>query len=371
MHIRRVIAPDIRQALRRVREEAGPDAVILSNRRVEGGIELVAALDYDDEALADAALPAPEPEDRPIRHAAPTAAPVAPVPGDAALASVYEELGRLRQLVEGQFAEWTWQTLGRRQPARAELLRYLDTLGFMPEIATRLADAVPDGLGFEESRVRAASALTGMLPCAGDVLDHGGVIALVGPTGVGKTTTLAKLAARHCLRHGARSLALITTDNWRIGARQQLFDYGRILDVGVRAVANAAELAEALDQFATRHLVLVDTSGMGQRDARLTAELDALFAAPATIRPWLVIEAGTERRRARETVRAFARLPLAGAVLTKQDECTSPGGALGALIETALPIVCVTDGQRVPEDLRPARATDLAQHCFGMEIAHV
>jgi flagellar biosynthesis protein FlhF len=194
------------------------------------------------------------------------------------------------------------------------------------------------------------------------------VLALLGPTGVGKTTTVAKLASRFVREHGARHLGLLTTDNYRVGAHEQLQNYGRLLGVPVQMVDSAEDLATALAALANKRLVLVDTAGMSQRDLRLGEALASLRR--DGLRCYLTLASNAHETMLDETIAAFGALPLAGCVLTKLDECPSLGGTLSALIRHRLPVACVTDGQRVPEDLRPARARDLVSLAAQRAQAH-
>ncbi|RMD78618.1 MAG: flagellar biosynthesis protein FlhF, partial [Gammaproteobacteria bacterium] len=281
--------------------------------------------------------------------------------GETVLEEMRRELRMLRGMVEGQLAELAWRDYRHRAPLQAELVRRLEGLGLSEALARELVRPFPPaGDDHERAWEEALRALARRIPISrDDPLASGGVVALVGPTGVGKTTTVAKLAARFALRRGVRRIALVTTDNFRVAAHEQLRTYGRLLDVPVRVAADAAELAALLDELADRELVLVDTAGMGQRDLRLSEQLGLLHGAGARVRSYLVLAAGSDPQALEEVVRAFGRVPLEGCVLTKLDEATALGGALEAVIRHRLPVLCVSDGQRVPEDLHPAEAEDL------------
>jgi flagellar biosynthesis protein FlhF len=192
-----------------------------------------------------------------------------------------------------------------------------------------------------------------------DILTQGGVVALVGPTGVGKTTTVAKLAARYSLRHGSKRVALVTTDCYRIGAHEQLRTYGRILDVPVRVTSDETELRTVLQSLADKSLVLIDTAGMGQRDLRLSEHLALINSGLPRIRTYLVLGATAQMSGMEEIVSAFQGAKLTGCIATKVDETTRLGGLLSVVIDKHLPVAYLSDGQRVPEDLHPARAQDL------------
>ncbi|MCF1426693.1 MAG: flagellar biosynthesis protein FlhF, partial [Shewanella sp.] len=210
--------------------------------------------------------------------------------------------------------------------------------------------------------------LANMLDNRGDdIVRQEGVIALVGPTGVGKTTTLAKIAARFAAYHGADQVALITTDHYRIGAYEQLATYGKIMGCPVKQAHDFNELEQVLYQFRNRKLVLIDTAGMGQRDLRLYQQLDNLVANKRLpIRSYLVMAATAQRNVMQDAVKHFKRIPLSGAILTKLDESVSLAGALSILIQNGLPLNYVTDGQRVPEDLSVADTLKLAQQALSV-----
>ena len=372
MRIKRYFAQEIRQAIAQVREELGPDAVILSTRRTEGGVELVAATDYD-EGLLERELAAPA--GRPAAPSAPAPAAAGERPGpaaadagegakerrvvwaqDPAIVQMREEIQALRGLIEEGLSRLAWGELGRRAPRRVELLRRLGALGLAPEVAAAVAEQVGEQDDGERAWRQALAALARMLPVAADdLLDEGGIVALVGPTGVGKTTTVAKLAARFALRHGQRSVALVSTDGYRVGAHDQLLTYGRLLGVPVQPAASREELGRVLQGLLDRRLVLIDTAGMGPRDLRLSEALGALAGVPM-VRRYLVLSAAAHPAALEEAVRAFAPAGLDGCVLTKLDEAGTLGEALSVTIRHRLPVAWLTDGQRVPEDLQPARA---------------
>lgn len=365
MQIKRYSAPDMRRALHQVRQAQGAQAVILSSRRLPDGVEVIAADEYDA-ALVERLAAAGDGETLPTgtgRELPATAAMAGPADldrlawaVDPAISQLRSELTNLRALLE---AELRQSAALRRTPLQAQLAQYLEQLGLAPaligDLLGQLGETQDLGVAWRELL---GQHLTARIPIAGhDVLADGGVVALLGPTGVGKTTTVAKLAARFVREHGARHLGLLTTDNHRIGAHEQLQNYGRLLGVPVQMVDSADDLATALAALANKRLVLVDTAGMSQRDLRLGEALAALRR--DGLRCYLTLASNAHETMLDETITAFGALPLAGCTLTKLDECPSLGGTLSAVIRHGLPIACVTDGQRVPEDLRPARARDL------------
>jgi len=188
----------------------------------------------------------------------------------------------------------------------------------------------------------------------------------VGSTGVGKTTSIAKLAARYVLRHGQRHVALVTTDSYRIGAHEQLMTYGRLLGIPVQVASDHNELRSTLNSLSDKRLVLIDTAGMSQRDVRLTEQFATLSDTGLPIRTLLVLSATVHPSVMDETIRAFSGVPLDGAILTKLDEAASLGGVLSAVIEQQLPLRFVTNGQRVPEDMQVARTSELIQQATAL-----
>lgn len=398
MKIRRFFASDMRQAIRMVREEQGPDAVILSSRRVEGGIEIVSAMDYDQELVTGMAgeqgteapreaaaapgaddvmalLDAPAPRSRPARAAEPpdSARPpaAARAPGivwsqDPALVAMQREIESLRGMLQDQLAGLAWNDLSLREPERAQLIRDLEYLGLDPALARDIAGKVRHIDSREHAWREALQHLARRIPVAPETShDPEGIVTLVGPSGVGKTTTVAKLAARHVQAYGRHSLALVTTDAYRIGAYRQLQTYGQILGVPVHLAQTAGELHDILSGLQGKQRIFVDTAGMSQRDLSLVEEIAGLAAIPHQ-RPLLVVAANTQQAVMEEIFRAFGRLSLEGVVLTKVDEAVSLGPALSALCAGGLPLMYVSEGQRVPEDLSSARAERLVSRAVSL-----
>ncbi|BCO31042.1 flagellar biosynthesis protein FlhF [Thiohalobacter sp. COW1] len=407
MKIKRFFAQDMRHAIRKVREELGADAVILSNRKLDQGIEIIAAIDYDESlvgggadavpeaAAAQPGAPAPETAgtyDARARYSeapaqAPADAPAPPAPAtagsrsqarnpladiewdhDPAIIEMRREIQEMRGLLENQLAHLAWGELNRRRPAEAGILRRLSALGLPSALCTELAQAAGETADPEQGWRRALALLAQRLPVTDDdILSQGGIVALVGSTGVGKTTTVAKLAARYALRHGPRSVALVTTDSYRIGAHEQLFTYGRILGVPVQVAGDHNELHNALQSLRDKRLVLIDTAGMSQRDLRLSEQFTTLREAGLPIRSYLVMSATTQAGVLEEAVRAFNQGRLDGCILTKVDEAAALGGAISIIAGHQLPLAYVGDGQRVPEDLHPARAQNLVNRALSLQ----
>ena len=326
-----------REALRAVKRALGAEAIILANRTVEGGVEITA---LKAEALG-------------AMHAALGPAAAAAQGGGEWESVLAREIEALRGVLEVQLGGLVWGDLLRREPVQARLLRELLHAGFSPGLARLLAGKLPAGAEAGRAMRIAHDALAANLACApeDEIVERGGVYALMGPTGVGKTTTAAKLAARCVVRHGAERVALLTTDTYRIGAHEQLRLYGRILGLPVHAVCDEEDLRAVLGDLEGRHIVLIDTVGMSQRDRRVSEQLGMLCGA-GHVNRLLLLSACGSADSLDETVRAYRGAEgLAGAVLTKVDEAVSLGGALDVIIRHRLKLQYVTNGQRVPEDL--------------------
>jgi flagellar biosynthesis protein FlhF len=381
MKIKHYRAPDMRQALRQVRDAQGPDAVILSSRRIAGGgVEVVAAVDYDGDDIETQAPPSQSRSQVETRSARPAPQQAARSASNenvdyAALVrglgservelgdnhtDVNEELRTLRRMLETQLATLAWNDLTRRAPLQTELLKQLTTLGLAQDLALEIVAQLPARMELQESQRLALALMARRIEATGERwMDAGGVVALMGATGVGKTTLIAKLAARWVLRHGPRDLVLISTDSVRIGAQEQLHTLGRLLGVPAYAIDGAAELRDLLDHLSEKRLVLIDTAGLSPRDPRLADELAMLAAASERMETTLVLSAAAQAGAIEEAVERFSAARPVTCILTKLDEATSLGGAISALIRTKLPLAYVSDGQRVPEDLAPARAHQL------------
>jgi len=362
MVVRKFFAASTREALKHVRDALGADALILSNRQVKGGVEIMAVA---------------EPEVASVMATAPAAAvgnvqiPERYMARDAVTTQdLVNEVRLLRGMVEGQLAGFAWKDLTRGSPVQAELIRELLGRGFSPGFARALSTRMPTLYDRTRALRWARQVLANSLRCvrAGDdIVSKGGVYALVGPTGVGKTTTVAKLAASCTLQHGAHQLALVTTDSYRIGAVDQLRIYGKILGVPVFSVKDEQDLAVTLAELRGRKLVLIDTVGMSQRDKRIADQIALLTGRGKGVQRLLLLSAVAQGEALEDTVQRYRGEGLAGCVLTKVDEALSLGGAVDVIVRSKLPLHYVTNGQRVPEDLHLASALYLVERAFRGE----
>ncbi len=277
------------------------------------------------------------------------------------MAHMKKEMASIRQLLEHQLSGLMWQDMAQKDPSRALLVNRLMALGLTEQVADQVAGYVPSHMNEQDSWKQALKFVGEQINTTNnDVIHRGGVVALVGPTGVGKTTTIAKLAARFAQIHGADQVAMISTDSYRIAGFEQLVTYGRIIGCQVKLAQDDQSLDTLLQQFAKKKLVLIDTAGMGQRDMRLANHLATLITnARVKIRNYLVLAANTQQRVMQENVERFKKVPLSGCIYTKLDESLSVGEIISTSIQNGLPIGYLTDGQRVPEDIKVANAVKL------------
>ena len=371
MNIKKFIAPTARQALRDIRNELGEEAVILSNRSTELGVEIVAMANDVMEQLTGTALPARPPvptRKQPVverqqteavaksgsdsRQADETVERVIAPTALYAESSILVEIKAMHSTLQKQIETLSWSNVQQRDPQRAGLLRRMLNAGFSTLLARQLLDKMPEGREQGESWIK--QVLKRNIHVAGeadDIVAKGGVYALIGPTGVGKTTTTAKLAARAVVRYGADKVALLTTDSYRIGAYEQLKIYGKILGVSVHSVKDTDDLRLTLSALRHKHLVLIDTVGMGQRDERV-AEQSEMFDATGVQR-LLVLNSTSGGDTLEEVVRMYHSSKVVGCIATKLDEAVNLGALLDVVVRHRLVMHYMANGQRVPEDLHP------------------
>jgi flagellar biosynthesis protein FlhF len=397
MNIRKFSADTSREAIRLVRQALGSDAVVLSNRLVDGKVEILAMADGAANSLADLSHSTPKvpvtaqftprvvAELKPVQtHQAPRPVPAAVAPAPVAVpapvtikatapSEMFEfmtEIRSMRGMLQSQFSELSWTNTQKREPQKIEILKEMLATGLSASLSRHLLDKMPEsevatnGMNWIKS-ILAHNLST--ISNESEILEKGGVYALVGPTGVGKTTTTAKLAARCVMRHGPGKLALITTDGYRIGGYEQLRIYGKILGVMVHSVKDEADLRIALAELKDKHTVLIDTVGVGQRDKMVTEQVAMLSGAGTNVKRLLCLNATSTGETLSEVVRAYQGSGLAGCILTKLDEAATIGGALDIAIRQKLNIYYVASGQRVPEDLHIANKQYLVDRAFKLK----
>jgi len=371
MKISRFIGASSREVMRQVRAALGPEALIVSNRSVADGVEVLATLDEAASGAAPAgaapgpalpALPGPPLESRPAAARAADGA-------DGLEAAIGALRGALETRLDGLL--WGGADAPGREPQRAALFRLLLDVGFSARLARAMLERLPGGLAQREAQAWVRNELVTHLPVLArddDLWDQGGVYALVGPTGVGKTTTLAKLAARCVAREGRERVAMLTTDHFRIGALEQLQIYGRLMGVPARSVRDVAELRATLAELGDRKIVLIDTTGISQRDRNVAAQAALLCGAGRPVRRLLVLNAASQGDTLDEVAHAYrhgAGDGLSGCIITKLDEAARLGPALDTAVRHRLPVHYVCVGQKVPEDLSPARADELVDRALA------
>lgn len=357
MKMRRIVSPDMRKAMAKIREELGPDAVILSSKKVSEGMEVVAAIDYDEQDTSTAL----ELQNVPLLQQGENQALQTPAPRQTQeITAMRDDIDQLRTLMENQIAMIGWGEMSAKSPYRAKLLKRLAAIGLGKDLSEQIINELVAYGDSKDLWPKALHLLGNKIPVTDDdILNNGGVISLVGATGVGKTTTVAKLASRFAMRHGSRNVALVTTDNYRICAHDHLMAYGRILQAPVLVASNKDELHDIIRGTQHKKLVIIDTAGMSHRDVRLTEQLATLKSEGDRVKNYLVLSANTQTQGLNDIVRAFSQVPLEGCIVTKQDEAGSLGGVLTTIARHQIPVAYVADGQRVPEDIHPARADRL------------
>ncbi|MEL7537843.1 MAG: flagellar biosynthesis protein FlhF [Pseudomonadota bacterium] len=349
MEIRRYSASDTRSAMRLVRAEMGSDAVILSTKPIAGGVELVTASDYDPDLLASVH---PEKSEATGDHGARDESAASDIATDEVQRELSATVRDLRVLLEREARRQPGTGPGTRNPQAAAFTSQLTELGFGAAAIRRLLPHVPSTDGFmltTEPLTAALASLLGNDSLPG--LDDGGVFAAVGPTGVGKTTTIAKLAVRLAMRHSTEDIALVSTDSSRLGAHHQLGSLGRLLAIPVFELDEASDLTEIAHIATERPWVLVDTAGSGDTAARAQQLARIVERSGRPLSLLLTLAANAQPDFLTAVMKRHRQALTPSIVLTKLDECPLAGPAVGRLIEAALPLVCASTGPAIPEDL--------------------
>ena len=284
-----------------------------------------------------------------------------PASQTAELAQIKEELASLRDVLQYQVADLMEAKNKRQKPVHQYLITRLTDMGLSASLAAQLISYTPAHYNERDAWVYLLNLLANRINVTGnDILTAQGAVALVGPTGTGKTTTVAKLAARYAQKYGADSVAMITIDTYRIAAFEQLATYGKIIGCTVRKAQSSEELADLLFQLRHKRLVLIDTAGFSQRDSRLIKQIKQFDNGQMPkVKKYLVAQANTQYPALQRIIAAYDDIELSGCIFTKLDECYSLGEVLSAAVEYQLPVSYVTDGQKVPEDIKIAEAKSL------------
>jgi flagellar biosynthesis protein FlhF len=450
MNIKRFFGKNSREALSMVRKELGDNAVILSNRAMNGGNEIMAFKEEDmnamvardegrhqglhDESVAHPALMelinrnnnkqvqtqaddfnshadeliSPEPfiakiddfdaivkraevkRNLAINQAIETKqvstqkqpamqkqaqsisqAPAAPQP-TAQMTEMLNEMRNMRSVIESQLTALSWGNIQQRDPVKSKMLSMLLSAGFSASLSRQLTEKMPENLDEAKANNWIKSILSinlNTIENETEILDEGGIFALIGPTGVGKTTTTAKLAARYVMKHGTQNLGLITTDAYRIGGHEQLRIYGKILGVMVHAVKDEADLKIALNELKNKHTILIDTVGVSQRDHMVAEQIAMLSSTNMPVKKLLCLNATSTGETLADVIKAYKRKGLDGCIVTKLDEAATIGNALDVVIREKLKLFYVANGQRVPEDIHVANKAYMIQHALKARAA--
>lgn len=459
MNIKRFFGKNSREALSMVRKALGENAVILSNRAVAGGNEIMAFTEEDMHAIAnnEPLIPATRPsnlvqdfdysqsghndepttllsllnkgsqrkhplaamqmDDLPknyfatdmadtleidlqsgfnsaselsssstFQHAAKVASDAvneAPKPSTQSkpsaasksatsqqMAFMLSEMRNMRNVIESQLTAISWGNIQQREPIKSEILSTLLGAGFSPALSRYLAEKMPENLDSKKANAWVKFILgknLNTIENETEVLDQGGVFALIGPTGVGKTTTTAKLAARYVMKHGTQNLGLITTDAYRVGGHEQLRIYGKILGVMVHAVKDEADLKIALNELKNKHTILIDTVGVSQRDHMVTEQISLLSSTKTPIKKLLCLNATSTGETLTDVIHAYKGKGLDGCIITKLDEAATIGNALDVIIREKLKLYYTANGQRVPEDINLANKIELIHLAMNLK----
>lgn len=353
MNSRTFVGRTSREVLQKVRHTLGPDALILANRPVEGGIELTAMSPAD---MAHSAMSSGS------HHGQEGST-------ESIVRNLMHEISAMKALLQRELSGMAWYGLVQRAPARSAMMQLLLNAGFSPQLARELIVVVPERAEAHIAHKAVIAVIKNRLHVMShdSLVSEGGVYALIGPTGVGKTTTIAKLAARCVVTHGAASVGLVTTDSYRIAAHDQLRVYGKILNVPVHAVKDVADMAAILKKLGGKRTVLIDTVGMSQRDQTLAEQSALLKACGTATKRMLLLNATANTATLDEVVRAYSRDGVHGCVITKLDESASLATALDCAIRYRLPLSYVTNGQSVPEDIHLANLDYLLHR--AMQVA--
>ena len=381
MSVRRFVGASSRDVMRQVRETLGDDALIVANRRTEGGVEILAmaddAVDHFEPSPTSPLPPTPAPQ---IAFSAQDSDPL-----QAMSERLLREMQEMREL------------LSQRQPAADapvaattddpifRLRQHLLSVGFSEELSDEVLAALPTSLAQPDAdSALAMEWLRGQLMARLPVLkeqtgffDQAGIVALVGPTGVGKTTTTAKLAARFVMRHGTRPVALVTTDSFRIGAHEQLRIYARLLDTPMYALDAEQPIDELVGRLQGKQWVIIDTVGMSQRDQRVIEQIAHLQGGQASVRLVLLLNAASQPETLEEVVLRYrqaaraAGAELDDCIITKQDEAGRLAPVLDIVIRHGLRVLFGSNGQRVPEDMAVADPAALVDQALNTPLGRV
>lgn len=361
MAVKRFYAADMHSALNNIRNNLGADAVILATRQLADGVEVSAAAGIPDAELNSAKSTYSD-----------SKSPLAGVDAgqnwmlnsiggmEQEQSALQSELGSISSLLQNWMDTQGWDNYATKSPKHAKLWERFRSMGVQPELIRSLLAEIASDLDIKSTWQACLTSLSQKLPVSEeDPIRAGGIFALVGATGVGKTTTLGKLATRYVLEYGPEDVALVTTDRYRIAAQEQLKVLGKILGVSVHAVDEDSSLTNLLYNLRAKRLVLIDTAGIGASHRNFEQHLSMLSGSQAPIKPLLVLSATSQSQVQAAELQAYSHLGLAGAIITKTDEAASLGESISLLISKGLPLAYKTNGQSIPEDIKVANRNEV------------
>ena len=400
------IAANTTEALKLVRQQVGGDAMVLSTRDTAQGVEIVAIspealsqLSQRQEADQAPRLADAQPAFSAVSPAAPGAwpSPASHAPGfdlepapartsspqastaDIQVEQLLAEFSQVKQLLQTHLSARAWDDLQAQSSDKAEALRILLNAGFSPQLCAELADDLmaqppaPDERLVDRLQTLLEPKIQTLDPLS--VFDPGGIFAFIGPTGVGKTTAIAKIAARCVLRYGRDQLALLTTDTFRIGAQEQLKVYAKIIGVPVVSLRDSDDLAAKLASMGDRRVILLDTAGVSQRDIQMLEQSQLLHEGAPALKRILGMSSTTDLRTQEDVILMHQQAAqneqtraLIAAIITKTDEAAQIGPVLDCLIRHKLPLMFLANGQRVPEDLSQANTAYLCHRALHPRV---
>ncbi len=454
MQVKRYFAQDMRRALQKVREELGDEAVILSNRTLENGVEVIASpysnqqlsqkwehqkgvnafakkIDVDPYDRQDHSSHDFKSNDKTQQHVeilernalknrefienlmkknkslSSDYKKIKTAPSSESKKIVYQSSGDqlssddsvsvkdkkskrspvsnaykeeveslkvevklLKELLKSQLTQTNWVNFNYSQPISSYLFKQLAILGFSSSIACDWLETASQYVDLKQAWEHILDKIIQDVPIRRmPFAQETSIIALVGPTGAGKTTTLAKLAAQHMLEQGKDGIALVTTDTYRIGAQEQLQTMGRIMGVPVKIAENQQSLTEILETLSDKRLVLVDTAGLTRHDQGWEDQWLTIKNHQKIIKTLLVLPCTQQELILNRVVEDFKSLDLHGCIFTKLDESSSLGEVLSVVIKHNLPITYVADGLSIPEDIHMAHADDIVHHAVKLSTS--
>ena len=429
----------MRTALKQVTALFGQDAAILSNRKVAGGVEVIAALEYDESLVANVlnnqalnsssnlisherATPSNEinsssvdgwsvgekltdtedylhnqqmnlnvnikneqntnrmntfQDHSDIVNNKQNNLPQLEWTLDPTLQAMKEELEMVRTMMSEQHKGNNWKRFAEKQPRRAMIARRLHRIGLDEKNISFILRAINNIDSFDNQDVEclwqnsiAVMAKTIAVQHQDNLMKYGGCYAFVGQTGVGKTTTIAKLAARFVIKHGADSVAIISTDAERLTAQEQLTTFGKLLDIPTATLSKNDSLELLIRSFGDKKLILIDTAGVNFNDSDSVEQIRKLNSCKVKINKVLLMSATSHKSILRQSLQSYSSLGLNGLVITRLDEAVTLGDVLNTVLQQDVPVYYTTNGQRIPEDIRVAKGHQLVAKGISLSASY-